>query len=268
MLKYFIYAAAIYLALMGILYLMQRQFIYYPKSGEISPEHYGLPSVELIKLKTSDGIHLSAWYSPAREKSMPTIVYFHGNYGHMGYRASIIEPYIHAGYGVLLLSYRGYSGSTGKPSEKGLYNDGRAAINYLISQGINAQCLALYGVSLGSGVAVQMATEYDVGALILQSSFTSLVDVGKKHYFFFPVSLILKDRYESDKKIAMIKAPKLFIHGAQDNIIPLSFGRRLYDLASQPKEMLVYPKAGHNFLPDSSAAVIKFLDKYNICHPE
>ncbi len=249
----------------GISYFLQRQFIYYPKRGSTSPKQWNLPQVKLIQLRTSDGLRLNAWYHPNRNKSMPTIVYFHGNYGYFAQRANRIEPYIKAGYGLLLLSYRGYGGSEGSPTEQGLYRDGRAAIDFLKSKNIKPECMVLYGVSIGTGVAVQMAIEYPVGALILQSSFTSLVDLGNKHYFILPMSVIIKDRFNSLSKIDKVFEPKLFIHGKKDSVIPFSLGRQLFDKARSPKRLLVYPLSGHNDLPGLSTDVIHFLQQYRVC---
>jgi len=255
----------IYLLFMGILYLIQRQYIYFPQTGDIRPAKWGLPEVKLIQLKTTDGLLLNAWYHPAKDHKMPTILYLQGNYGHIGHRAVTVDAYIKAGYGMLLLGYRGYSGNKGQPSEKGLYLDARAAISFLKSQGVYMHCIVLFGESLGTGVAVQMATEFHVGAVILESAYTSMVDVGKKHYPFLPVRWLLKDRFESIRKIHKIQAPLFIIHGENDNIIPVGLGERLYEKASQPKAMKIYPGAGHNDLPDVSPNVIQFLKKHQIC---
>lgn len=238
--------------------------IYLAGLGDIRPEKAKLQGVSLIRFKSPDGLLLNAWYHPPKPH-LPTIVYFHGNAGHLSDRANAILPYIHAGFGVLLVGYRGYDDNPGAPSEAGLYQDARGAMDYLQSQHISAQCLVLYGESLGSAVAIQMATEYPVGAVVLQSPFTSLVDVGKKHYYFLPVRWLLLDRYESDKKIQSIHAPLLVLHGQRDRVVPVTLGIKLYNAALPPKKIKIYPNTGHQFFPDRSEEVIAFAKKWVNC---
>ena len=176
-----------------------------------------------------------------------------------------ILPYIKAGYGVLLLAYRGYSGNQGQPSEQGLYNDARAALHFLKKQHIAEHCMVLFGESLGTGVAVQMATEFHVGAVILQSPYTSIADVGQKHYPFLPVHWLLKDRYDSRDKITHIHAPLFIFHGTKDKIIPLAMGEKIYQSALPPKQMKIYPEAGHGNLPNTSSLIMHFLQEHHVC---
>lgn len=254
-----------YLFLVGIFYIFQRQFIYQPHSGEINPKKLGLPTVKLIQLKTSDGVLLDAWFHPAKNDDTPTIVYFHGNAGNLGHRADRVSGFVNTGYGLLLLSYRGYGGNKGSPTEKNLYIDARAAIHFLQSKKVRMRCIVLLGESLGSGVAVQMATEFPVGAVVLQSAYTSIIDVGKKHYPFLPVRWLLKDHFESINKIREIQAPILFIHGGSDFIVPATLGKKLYFSANEPKAIKIYEGAGHNDLPDVTDIVIQFLKMHPIC---
>lgn len=263
--KWILFGIGIYLFLLLFIYVDQRNFIYLPRSGDVRPERWGLSQVKWVHIKTQDGLTLNAWFSPPKSAKTPTILYLHGNAAHIGYRVDRVRSYVQAGYGLLLLSYRGYGGSEGSPTELGLYQDARASIDFLKSKGIHTQCLVLFGESLGAGVAVQMGTEFDVGAIILQSSYSSLVDLGKKHYPIFPVSLLLKDRFESIHKIQKIQTPLLFLHGQQDDIVPISYGRKLYLAANPPKEMKIYAGAGHNTMPDVSSDVVAFLKKYAVC---
>ncbi|MCP4473807.1 MAG: alpha/beta hydrolase [Gammaproteobacteria bacterium] len=243
----------------GFFYFMQRRFLYFPQSGNLEPAKWGMTHVKLIQLKTADKLLLGAWYHPARERQFPTIVYFHGNAGHIGYWGTAINPYIRAGYGLLLLEYRGYGTNPGSPTEKGLYLDARAAMDFLKSEGVAPRHIVLFGESLGTGIALQMASEFAVGAVILQSPYTSIVDVARIHYPFLPVHWLLKDRYDSMNKIETLKAPLFIIHGEQDEIIPVKLAQQLYAAAPQPKTLKIYPNAGHNTLPDLSADVIQFL---------
>ena len=151
------------------------------------------------------------------------------------------------GAGVFIVDYRGYGGSEGSPTEDGLYLDAEASIQWLEERG--AGPLVYFGESLGVGVAVELAQRRPPAGLILQSGFTSAVDVARSIYWFLPVSLLMKDRYESSAKIAGARAPILCIHGAKDRIIPIRFGRRLFEAAAEPKEWFEVPEAGHNDLP-------------------
>ncbi len=253
------FAIIIILIVIGFFYFMQRRMLYFPQSGNLDPATWGMAQMKLVELKTADKLLLGAWYRPARDSHSPTIVYFHGNAGHIGYWGTAINPYINPGYGLLLLEYRGYGTNPGSPTEKGFYLDARAAMEFLKNEGVAPREIVLFGESLGSGVAVQMASEFPVAAVILQSPYTSIVDVARIHYPFLPVRLLLKDRYNSISKIEKLKAPLFIIHGEQDEIIPVKLAEQLYAAAPQPKKLKIYPNAGHNTLPDLSADVIQFL---------
>ena len=249
----------------GFFYLFQRQLLYLPQSGDINPASSGLSNVQLIQLKTPDGLSLNSWYVPARSPNIPTIIYFHGNAGHISHGAWLIQEYTKAGYGMLILGYRGYSNNSGQPTETGLYIDARTAILYLNDHGIPIHCIVLFGESLGTGIAIQMATEFPVGAVILQSPYTSITDVAQKHYPFLPVKWLLKDRYESIKKIHQLRMPLFIFHGEQDNTVPVKLGKQLYENAPEPKALKIYPNIGHNGFPNTSATIMHFLKKHHIC---
>jgi len=253
------YLVIIYLAIGLLYYVFQRRFIYMPESGSIKPEQWNMDSMRLVYFSTSDNLRLAAWYHPA-PKNRATIVYFHGNAGHIGYRAERVRPLIEAGYGLLLVEYRGYANNPGKPTEQGLYRDGRAAIEYLQKQGVSNQNLVILGVSLGSGVAVQMAIEHHCRTLVLVAPFTSLVDAAYMHYPIFPVSWLLKDRFNSADKIHKVQAPILILHGERDQIIPPRLGRQLYHVAPEPKQFVLLPGAEHNQLGEWTQRVIDFIE--------
>lgn len=265
MLKIAFYAAAAYLLIMVFLYLMQRSLIYFPQQDFPSPTEAGVPEMQVIRLTTSDDLVLNAWYRPPVDSGLPTVVYFHGNAGHIGHRAFIITPFLEEGYGILLLTYRGYSGNPGTPSEEGLYRDARAAMQYVIEQGVPNRCIVVYGNSIGAAVATQMATEYEVGTVILQSPFTSLADVGHTHYPFLPVRWLIKDRYDSVSKGKQIKAPIMLLHGTDDRIIPVDLSRRLFLALPEPKEAHYIKNRGHNDLFQQDL-VISFIEKH-ACKP-
>ena len=262
--KIILYLIAFYVLLLFFFYLIQRHLIYYPEHHAPSPAQAGVPEMQVVSLHTEDGLMIKAWYRPPTQPNLPTIVYFHGNAGHIGYRAVIVKPLLTQGYGVLLLTYRGYSGNPGKASEKGLYIDARAAMKFIKQHGVSNQCTVLYGNSIGGSVAIQMATEYSIGAMILQAPFTSLADVGQFHFPFFPVKWFIKDKFDSMKKIKKINAPVFILHGENDTTIPPKFSRRLYEALPEPKQMRYIPNRGHNdlFEPD---LVIRFIKEQIKC---
>jgi hypothetical protein len=193
-----------------------------------------------VKLKTADGLELMSWHRAAAS-GRPTLVYFHGNGGNISYRAFRIHPYLDRGYGLLLVEYRGYGGNPGTPTAQGLYEDGRAAMAFIADQGVPADDVVVYGESLGGGVAVQIAAEQAhaskaVGALVLEAPLSSVTDVAAFHYPLVPVRWLLKDRFESAEKIGDVAAPVFIIHGENDRIVPIRFGRALFKAAKEPKE--------------------------------
>ena len=152
--------------------------------------------------------------------------------------------------GSSLASYRGYGGNAGKPSEQGFYQDARAWLQKLQELGLSQDNIILYGESIGTGVAVQMATEFpDVKALILESPYTSLPDVAAGTYFFIPVHLLMKDKFDSYAKIKNVKVPLMIIQGLSDRVIRPKFGQKLFDAANEPKDILKLDGYGHNDLP-------------------
>lgn len=259
-------AAAIYLALVGGMYTFQRSLLYVPSQATPSLEASRVPEMAQVTLETEDGLGLMSWYRPASE-DRPTIVYYHGNGGHIGYRGDKVRPFLDAGHGLLLVSYRGYGGNPGSPSEDGLYADGRAAMSFLHAMGVAPGRTVLYGESLGTGVAVQIAVDHagagqPVAAVVLEAPFTSAVDAGAHHYPWAPVRWLMKDRFDSLSKIANIGAPVMIIHGGRDQVVPFSMGEALYAEARHRKESLWIPDAGHNDLAafGASEKVLAFLE--------
>lgn len=241
-------AALCYLGIATAIYLIQRQLQYYPDRQLLRPASYNLGSMSEHMLKSSDGTHVVIW-ERASAPSMPTIVYFHGNGGHLGYRQHIFSEILRQGYGLIALEYRGYGTSEGMPSEEGFYADGRAAIQYALNeQHIPNAKLILYGESIGSGVAVQMATETEIGALVLQSPFTSATDIAAATYPWLPVRLLMKDRFESLSKIGKVNAPLLVLHGEADSIVPAAQGKALLEAANGAKHGVFFPGRNHNDL--------------------
>ena len=254
---------ALYLGVLAYVYVTQRSFIYLPDGRR--PDLVMSGAAETFSAATlvaADGIATVSWYRVARAGE-PTLVLFQGNAGNISDRLFKVVPFLQQGWGVLLVGYRGYGGNPGKPTEAGLYADGRAALNYLAGQGVVPGWLVLYGESLGSGIAVQMATEIRTGALVLEAPFTSLADMAQRQFPYFPARWLVLDRFDSLAKIGSIPTPLLILHGERDTIVPVDLGRRLFDAANEPKVFHAFPEAGHVDLYDHGAerAVIEFVEK-------
>lgn len=238
-----------YAVFVAALAMTQSNMMYFPDKEPFEPSAWALKELELFPVTTEDGLQLKSWYVAPKAKDKFTVVFFHGNAGHLGMRNYKVRPWIDAGYGALLIGYRGY-GNPGKPSEKGLYMDARAAIDALISRGTPEVGLVFYGESLGTGVATEMSTKYRAAALILESPFTSFSDVGSHHYPLVPVRYLMRDRYNSLEKISDVHMPLLLLHGENDNIVPVKQGRKLFAAANEPKQAVFVPTAGHNDVYD------------------
>jgi len=240
---------------------VQRHFMYFPSQDRSSPADAGVPEMGEVSLKTDDGLDLLAWYAAPAKKNGLTLIYFHGNGGDIGMRAGKVKPYLEAGFGVLLTTYRGYSANPGTPSEAGLYDDARAAHAFIKAQ--KPGKIALYGESLGTGVAVQLATEIHPAALVLEAPFTSIADIATPQMPFLPLKSLILDQFDSVGKIASIDAPLMIVHGEQDLTIPVHLARQLFDAARDPKEGHFLDQAGHNDLYEHgmAALTLAFLEK-------
>ncbi|MDE3015806.1 MAG: alpha/beta hydrolase [Pseudomonadota bacterium] len=256
---------AAYALTLGALYLFQRRLIYHPDKIIAAPKQYGLAGFSEHTATASDGVPIQLWHRPAAG-GFPTIVYYHGNAFHMGNRAGIYAALADKGFGVLAVGYRGYGKSGGRPSEQGLYRDARAAIAFLNDKNIPPQRLLLFGESLGSGIAVQMAGEYDIGGLILEAPYTSITARAAEIYRFIPVRLMLRDRFDSLKKIGKVRAPLLLFHGERDDTIPVAHGRAILAAAISPKHGIFFPEGGHSDFDNAviSAHVSDFARKHGL----
>jgi len=237
----------IYLSLCALLYLFQRKLEYLP-SGELKkPEAYKLYEFSVEILPSYDGTELALWYKKPKDEQKEILVFFHGNAGNLGDRADKLEMLArYTGYGIAALSYRGYPGSQGKPSEEAFIKDAEWLIKYLETQGYEKENIVLYGESLGTALAIKLAAQFEVKALILEAPFWSALEVAKQSYWYIPLELLMKDKYESFKHIKSIKSPTLFIHGTADNVTPVEHSRRLYLRMHMPlKKKLEVEGAGH-----------------------
>lgn len=238
--------------LLAALYLLQRQMLYSPDPTVPSTVESGLPDLSVVRLRTADGLDLLAWYRPARA-GRATILYLHGNAGHIGYRGRRVRPFLDHGFGLLLLEYRGFGGNPGRPSEAGLVSDARAAIAFLKDAGVRSEEIVLYGESLGSAIGIAMAAELadagePVAAVLLEAPLSSVREIAAHHYPWVPVRWLLHDRFESASRVAAIGAPLLIVHGDGDRVVPIRYGKMLFDAALQPKEAVWISGGGHEDL--------------------
>jgi len=224
----------VYLIVTLGLYIFQRKLLYYPNFNSPLKGDGLSHSFENINIKTKDNINLKGWFH-LKDSKKKTILFFHGNAGTLDNRIYKLNFLGNLDVNFLIIAWRGYSGSSGKPSEFGLYQDAKSALNWLNSKGITDDKIVLYGESLGTSVAIEVGQNRDFAGIILEAPFTSMIDIGKKHYPFFPIKFLLKDKYESKKKIKNLKSPVLVMHGKKDKIVPFYMGEEIYSLANSPK---------------------------------
>ena len=257
-------AVVLYAAGVTALWVFQRNLMYHPDgAARVAPSQYStLHGVEEVSFTTADGLALVAWYTPA-PAGRPTVVMFHGNAGSLRRDGHRLSQFRDAGFGALLVSYRGYSGNAGTPTEEGLYADARAALDWLASTGVASESIVLYGISLGSGVATKMAAEREFAAVVLEAPFTSITDVAALRLPIVPVRWLIEDRYESLSRIRAITEPLLVMHGDRDYVVPQRFGRRLFAAANAPKEGFWPSRVGHNDVFDHGgfAAALEFIGR-------
>ena len=229
-----------------------------------TPADFGL-EYERLNLTTSDGVKLMAWALPYAETA-PWLLYFHGNGGNIADYLSFTSALHNFGFNVLMLEYRGYGESGGVPSETGLFEDARTAYRYLTERGVLPEHIGVYGFSLGSGVAVDLASKVEVGALIVEAGYTSIPDVARELYRVVP-RFLMHNRFDSQSKIERVNAPVLFVHSPTDRTVPFAQGETLYALAGEPKEF-VKMRGGHTELlngsPDEAVLgkIEAFLERY------
>lgn len=247
--------AAGYLAGLVLLYLRQREMLFpIPTIERTAPAAAGFPEAEEHVLAASDGEKVIVWHVPARP-GRHVILYFHGNGDSLAGLAGRFKAITADGTGLVALSYRGYAGSSGAPSEEGLLRDAAAAYSFAAAR-YEPQRIVAWGFSLGTGVAVAIASEQAVGKLVLEAPYTSIADVVAPHYWFAPVRLLMRDPFHSDRRIARVTVPLLIMHGTEDQTIPLVLGERLFALAREPKRFVRIPGGGHNDLASFGAIEI------------
>ena len=250
MIKYIFSAFLIYLIIGIFLFFLQRKILFNTAGKPKKPNEYNLKNVEEVNITTTDGVNLLAWLSRPKINK-PLLIYFHGNSFDIGERAYRIKRYIDEGWGILLLAWRGYSGNSGKPTEKNLYSDAESALSW-----IKKNCeykfeeIVIYGESLGASVAVEIGTRYKFKSVILEAPFTSVYDIAKKRYFMFPLKYLILDKFDNYSKIDKILTKVLIISGKKDEVVPHSHSLKLLLKAKEPKSSVFIDEAMHNNLYD------------------
>ena len=228
----------IYLSILVLLFIFQRNLMYLPEENNYSGDKIKV-DIEKVNINTSDNLDLLGWFHKKDLKKFKTILYFHGNAAKLENRIHKLNHFEDMEVNFLIIAWRGFSGNKGKPSEKGLYIDGNSATKWLKNLGLNEEDIILYGESLGTGIATEIAQNSNFAGLILETPFTSMVDAAKNVYPYIPVGLLLKDRYENYKKIKNINIPILVMHGEADQIVPFRMGKKIYDIAKQPSIIIL-----------------------------
>ncbi|WFU71742.1 alpha/beta hydrolase [Bradyrhizobium sp. CB2312] len=247
--------AAGYCAGLVLLFVKQRAMLFpIPSTERTAPAAAGFPQAEEHVLTTSDGEKVILWHVPPKPGRV-VVLFFHGNGDFLAGLGGRFKAITADGTGLVALSYRGYAGSSGAPSEDGLLRDGAAAYSFAAER-YDAQRIVAWGFSLGTGVAVAVASEHPVGKLILEAPYSSIADIAGAHFPFVPVRLLIRDTFHSDERIGRVTVPLLIMHGAQDQTIPIAFGEKLFALAHEPKRFVRIPNGGHDDLGNFGAIEI------------
>jgi len=241
-----------YLSGLVVLFFAQRAFIFpIPQTVRTTPQAAGFAEAEEHFLTTADGEKVIIWHVPAKP-GRAVVIYFAGNGDFLAGLAGRFRAITSDGTGLVALSYRGYAGSSGRPSEQGLLQDAAAAYAFTSAR-YGTDRIVVWGFSLGSGVAVALAADQPVGKVILEAPYTSIVDIAGSRFRIVPVRWLIRDQFRSDERIVRVTAPLLIMHGARDPTIPISFGERLFALAHEPKQFVRFPDGGHDNLDNYGA---------------
>lgn len=255
-----------WLILCVLVFLLQSRLIYFPdKAVLLTPQAYDL-TYEAVNLLTADGVTLHGWWLP-HPQPRASLLFLHGSGGNISHRLQKLHLLHALGLSILIIDYRGYGRSQGKPDEAGTYLDAKTAWNFLTQEKrIAAGNIILYGESLGGAIAAWLATQVPAGALIIESSFTSIQEIGKYHYPLLPVHLITRIHYPTRDYLRTIALPVLVIHSSTDETVPYQMGRQLFEAANPPKHFLKI-SGNHNdgFFQSGTVyteGVERFIDRY------
>jgi len=249
-----------YASIVAYMYGRQRALLFHATAFRPVLNGHELPGVREEMVRTADGLDLLSWYAPPAT-GRRVLVMFHGNAGSLDERSEKMRAYLDAGLGLFALAWRGFSGNPGRPTEEGLYRDADAALEQLAALGHRPEDLILYGESLGTAVATRTAVETPVAALILEAPPLSIVKMGQWRYPWLPVGRLVKDRFETDRRIGLVRCPILIVHGRNDAVVPFAMGESLAQLAAGRAEFCAIDAAAHTDLHRHGAAerVIGFL---------
>ena len=252
-----------YTVVIIFIYFYQRNLLYHPSENNYQGDKIQFDYDEIF-IKVDEEIKLKSWIIEKDFKKYKTLIIFHGNAGHLSNRIYKLNELYKLDINILLISWRGFSGNKGSPTEQNLYKDAEAAIKWLNGKNINNNQIILYGESLGSGVAVELGKKNNFNSIILESPFTSIENSAKIYYPYLPVRLLLKDRYDSIGKIKMINTPILIMHGEKDDVVPFSMGKELFEKANSPKYSYFTTDDDHmmEFNSNLLQKIKDFIEKY------
>ena len=256
-------AIVIYLILLTLIYINQRKLLYLPSENNYLDDPINFTYNEFF-IEVDKDVKIKSWLIEKDLKKYKTILFLHGNAGNLFNRSYKLNRLNELNLNVLIISWRSFSGNSGKPNETNLYGDAKKAVKWLNERGVETKNIILYGESLGTGVAVEIGQTNKFNSIILESPYTSMIKAAKIYYPYLPVKLLLKDKYESEKKIKNIKTPILIMHGKKDDIVPFYMGKKLFEIANKPKKFLQIEEDDHMLsFNDSLLLEIKnFINKY------
>lgn len=258
--KSVLWIALIYIFVCGFMFFFQRKLQYHPDTEWQAPSLYNLEGAEDVQLKTADGQSIHGWFALPTKPGMQVILYFHGNAEAIQARWERAQLFTDTGYGYFLVSYRGFGGSGGSPTEEGLMKDADAALAWLEERGYEHEHLVYWGESLGSGVALQLAAKSVPAAIVLEAPFTSAANVARLQYWFLPVGTLMKDQFNSIDFIEHLQSPAFVFHGDRDFIVPFSMGKEVYDKIPTEKEF--YPLVGGGHIDPLTPALWQAIDAF------
>ena len=252
-----------YLVVLVFIYFYQRNLLYHPSENNYQNDEIKF-EYEEVNIEVENEIKLKSWLINKDLKKLKTLLIFHGNAGDLSNRIYKLNELNKLEINILLISWRGFSGNKGSPTEKNLYKDAEAAIKWLNKKNVNNNQIILYGESLGTGIAVEMAKKNDFNSIILESPFTSIENSAKIYYPYLPVKYLLKDRYDTISKIKMVESPIMIMHGEKDDVVPFSMGKELFEKANSPKQSYFTPDDDHMMEFNSSLLknIKDFIEKY------